>query len=64
MFLALLLVCNTLDGVDRICVAIKAPRLTKTYAECVKMLGEGVEEVVRQGLVVKDLMCVEFSQGV
>jgi hypothetical protein len=64
MFLALLLVCNNLSGVDQICVAIKAPKLTKTYAECVKMLDEGVEEVARQRLIVKDLMCVEFSQGV
>lgn len=64
MFLALLLVCNSLGGVEQVCVPVKAPKMSKTYVECVKMLEDGVEEVTRQGLVVKDLMCVEFSQGV
>jgi hypothetical protein len=61
MFLALLLVCNSQEN---ICTVLKAPELTKTYSECVKLLDIGAENIMQQGLVVKDLMCVEFSQGV
>lgn len=57
MFLALLLVCNSHNE----CLAVKSPELYKTYDECVKELGVGVEMMAQQNLTVEDLLCVQFS---
>jgi len=56
MFLAILLVCNNQGE----CVAVKAPKLVKTYDECVKQLALGSENMVQQRLTVADLVCIQF----
>ena len=57
MFLAILLVCNSYGE----CVAVKSPELSKTYEECIGQLDIGSENVMQQGLTIKDLVCVQFN---
>jgi len=56
MFLAILLVCNSHNE----CVAVKAPKLVKTYGECINQLDTGVENIMQQKLEVKDMLCIQF----